>query len=126
MDIESIKREALQDCAEQFARIDAVSLKNTEKVLQAYRDAKLSAFHFSGTSGYGYNDLGREKLDEVFSFVFKAEKAVVRPHFVSGTHALATVLCAILEKGICSFLLSVRRTTRCRALSATPGTAVIL
>ena len=99
MDIESIKREALQDCAEQFARIDAVSLKNTEKVLQAYRDAKLSAFHFSGTSGYGYNDLGREKLDEVFSFVFKAEKAVVRPHFVSGTHALATVLCAILEKG---------------------------
>ncbi len=99
MDIESIKREALQDCAEQFARIDAVSLKNTEKVLQAYRDAKLSAFHFSGTSGYGYNDLGREKLDEVFSFVFKAEKAIVRPHFVSGTHALATVLCAILEKG---------------------------
>lgn len=97
--MEELKAEALRECAAQFARIDAVSLKNTEKVLAAYKEARVSAFHFAGTSGYGYNDPGREKLDEVFALVFKAEKALVRPHFVSGTHALATVLCALLEKG---------------------------
>ena len=54
---------------------------------------------FTGTTGYGYNDVGREKLDEVFAYVFKGEKALVRPHFVSGTHALATTLMAIMGNG---------------------------
>ena len=70
-----------------------------EKVLQAYRECQISSYQFAGTSGYGYSDMGREKLDEVFAHVFKAEKALVRPHFVSGTHALATVLCALLQHG---------------------------
>ena len=99
MDIEQIRREALKECAEQFELIDHTALKNTQKVLEAFKEARLSAYHFAGSSGYGYSDIGREKLDEVYAGVFKAEKAIVRPHFVSGTHALATVLCALLEKG---------------------------
>ena len=99
IDIETIRKNAMAACAEQFERIDTICLHNTEKVLQAYKDAQISSYQFAGTSGYGYSDMGREKLDEVFARVFKAEKAIVRPHFVSGTHALATVLLALLQKG---------------------------
>ena len=96
--LERIRQEALLACTEQFAHIDTISLHNTQKVLAAYRDAQLSSYQFAGTSGYGYSDLGREKLDEVYARVFRAEKALVRPHFVSGTHTLATVLCALLDR----------------------------
>ena len=99
IDLEALRKKAMSTCAAQFERIDTICLHNTEKVLQAYKEAQISAYQFAGTSGYGYSDLGREKLDEVFARVFKAEKALVRPHFVSGTHALATVLCALLNTG---------------------------
>ncbi|MFR8762047.1 MAG: methionine gamma-lyase family protein, partial [Megasphaera lornae] len=99
IDFETLRQQAMEACAEQFEYIDRVALKNTEKVLQAYKECRVSAFQFAGTSGYGYSDLGREKLDEVYARVFRAEKALVRPHFVSGTHTLATVLCALLAKG---------------------------
>ena len=68
-------------------------------MLEAFKECQLSDYHFNGSSGYGYNDSGREKLDEVFAHVFKAEKALVRAHFVSGTHALATTLIALLGSG---------------------------
>ena len=84
---------------DQFERIDTICHHNTAKVLAAYKEAQISSYQFAGTSGYGYSDMGREKLDEVFARVFKAEKAIVRPHFVSGTHALATVLLALLQTG---------------------------
>lgn len=99
INLEQIRKDAMVKCASQFERIDTIALHNTQKVLDAYRKAQISAYQFAGTSGYGYSDMGREKLDEVFATVFKAEKALVRPHFVSGTHTLATVLCALLEKG---------------------------
>ena len=99
LDLEVLRKEALALCAPQFERIDTICLKNTEKVLKAYKDAQISSYQFAGTSGYGYSDMGREKLDEVFARVFKAEKALVRPHFVSGTHALATVLLSLLHTG---------------------------
>jgi len=95
---ELIRKKALAVCAKQFEHIDTISLHNTGKVLQAFKDCQVSSYQFAGTSGYGYSDLGREKLDEVFAHIFKAEKAIVRPHFVSGTHALATVLCALLQQ----------------------------
>lgn len=98
LDLEKLRREALAECKEQFERIDTIALHNTRKVLAAYKEAQVSSYQFAGTSGYGYSDLGREKLDEVYARVFKAEKALVRPHFVSGTHALATVLLALLQK----------------------------
>ncbi len=99
MDVEQLRKTAMAACAGQFERIDTICLKNTAKVLQAYKECQISSYQFAGTSGYGYSDMGREKLDDVFARVFKAEKALVRPHFVSGTHAMATVLCALLQRG---------------------------
>lgn len=99
MTISEIKERALVLTKDQFKKYEDISLYNTEKVLKAFKECDLSEQHFHGTSGYGYDDLGREKLDEVFAHVFKAEKALVRPHFVSGTHALATTLMALLGNG---------------------------
>lgn len=74
LDLETLRKEALAECADQFERIDTICLHNTAKVLAAYKEAQISSYQFAGTSGYGYSDMGREKLDEVFARVFKAEK----------------------------------------------------
>ena len=99
MTIEEIRQQALELAEKEFKKFEPVALYNTKKVLEAFKECQLSDYHFNGTSGYGYNDVGREKLDEVFAHVFKGERAIVRPHFVSGTHALATTLQAILDNG---------------------------
>ena len=99
MTIEEIRQQALELAEKEFKKFEPVALYNTKKVLEAFKECQLSDYHFNGTSGYGYNDVGREKLDEVFAHVFKGERAIVRPHFVSGTHALATTLQAILGNG---------------------------
>jgi cystathionine beta-lyase family protein involved in aluminum resistance len=82
-----------------FARVDATSRHNTARVLETFRHHQVSDFHFHGSTGYGYGDAGRDKLDAVWAEIFGAEKALVRTHFVSGTHALATVLFGILRPG---------------------------
>lgn len=97
--LEQIKKNALQQAQKQFLEFEEVALFNTKKVLEAFKACQISDYHFAGTTGYGYNDQGREKLDQAFAHVFKAEAALVRPHFVSGTHALATTLMAILGMG---------------------------
>lgn len=97
--LEQIKQKALKLSQPKFQEFEEIALYNTEKVLESFRHCQISDYHFSGTTGYGYNDQGREKLDEIFAHVFKAEAALVRPHFVSGTHALATTLMAILGMG---------------------------
>lgn len=99
MNLDSIRDEALRMAEPQFKQFEPIALHNTKKVLEAFKECQLSDYHFNGSSGYGYNDSGREKLDEVFAHVFKAEKALVRAHFVSGTHALATTLVALLGSG---------------------------
>lgn len=99
MNLDSIRDEALRMAEPQFKQFEPIALHNTKKVLEAFKECQLSDYHFNGSSGYGYNDSGREKLDEVFAHVFKAEKALVRAHFVSGTHALATTLIALLGSG---------------------------
>ncbi|MBE6079631.1 MAG: hypothetical protein E7204_02105 [Veillonella sp.] len=99
MNLDSIRDEALRMAEPQFKQFEPIALYNTKKVLEAFKECQLSDYHFNGSSGYGYNDSGREKLDEVFAHVFKAEKALVRAHFVSGTHALATTLIALLGSG---------------------------
>lgn len=99
MTLEEIKERAWAMAEPQFKRFEPIALANTKKVLQAFKECQVSDYHFNGTTGYGYNDSGREKLDEVFAHVFKGEKALVRPHFVSGTHALATTLMALLGSG---------------------------
>ncbi len=92
-------------CRERFAEIENVSLINTQKVLEAFQKEKVSESCFSGTTGYGYDDLGRETLDRVFADVFRTEAALVRIGFVNGTHAISTAIMAMLAPG--DVLLSV-------------------
>lgn len=99
MTLEEIREQALALAEPQFKEFEPIALANTKKVLQAFKACQVSDYHFNGSSGYGYNDSGREKLDEVFAHVFKGEKALIRAHFVSGTHALATTLMALLGNG---------------------------
>ena len=92
-----LKSEVLEEVAEIFKRVDEVAEFNTQKVLDAMRELKISDAHFKTSTGYAYGDIGREKLEELYAKIFKAESALVRTQFVSGTHALATVLFGILR-----------------------------
>lgn len=82
-----------------FNEIESRALFNQKKVLDAYRNARISYYHFNPTSGYGYSDAGREKLSEVFAEVFGAESAIVSPNIVSGTHALTIAMFGLLKSG---------------------------
>ena len=93
------KSEILTKYQPQFQRLDAISEENTLKVLDAMRECRVSDAHFNTTTGYAYDDIGRGKLEELYAKVFGAERALVRTQFVSGTHALATVLFGILRPG---------------------------
>lgn len=83
----------------EFDRINDIRDFNQRKVLQAFFDNKVAPEHFYTVSGYGHDDLGREVLDKTFAQVFKAEKALVRIHFASGTHTLACALFGNLRGG---------------------------
>lgn len=89
---------------DQFSRIDRLAEYNQLKVLKAMQKNKVSDTHFESTTGYGYNDMGRETLEKVYADVFGAEAALVRPQLTCGTHALAVALSANLRPG--DFLLS--------------------
>ena len=82
-----------------FSRIDAVEMINSQRVLEAFWKERVSPRHFAPTNGYGYDDIGRDTLDSVFAGAFDCEEALVRPHFVNGTHALFTMLSGISEPG---------------------------
>ena len=88
---------AQKELRERFEEIDKIKELNQEKVLRAFLDNKIGEEHFYTVTGYGHDDIGREALDKVFAQIFKAEKAIVRPHFVSGTHTIACVLFGILR-----------------------------
>ena len=87
---------ALRD---RFDAIDAVAEYNQAKVLNAFRNNRVSATCFAASSGYGYNDEGRDKLEQVYADVFHTEAALVRPHITCGTHALTIALSANLLPG---------------------------
>ena len=97
--IVDLKKEVLAESQELFAHVDSIAEENTLKVLDAMRECKVSDAHFNTTSGYAYDDIGRSKLEELYANIFGAERALVRTQFVSGTHALATVLFGILRPG---------------------------
>lgn len=86
-------------CRAQFARIDETAYKNQKKVLDAFRTHKIALRHFAPTSGYGYDDVGRDTLNALYADVLDAEKAVVSPLIASGTHALTVALFAVLRPG---------------------------
>ncbi len=87
------------DLAPVFARIDAIARENTARMLSAFQENRVSAACFAGTTGYGYDDRGREVLDQVAAQVFGAEDAIVRINFINGTHALSTALFGVLRPG---------------------------
>ena len=82
-----------------FRRMENVELICQRRMLEAFKNNRIAARHFSGTTGYGYDDEGRDKLDRVFAEVMQAEKAVVVPQLSSGTHTIFTALLAILRPG---------------------------
>ena len=92
-------KEILAGLKERFEVIDEVAEFNQMKVLNAMQECKVSDVHFAATTGYGYNDLGRDTLEEVYAKVFHTEDALVRPQLVSGTHALAVALSSQLRPG---------------------------
>jgi len=90
---------AEKDTAKERAEAREIEEYNQIKVLKAFMAGPVSDFHFSGSSGYGYNDTGRDLLDEIYARVFGAESALVRWQFVSGTHAIASALFGLLRPG---------------------------
>ena len=86
-------------CRERFREIDRAAEKNTERVLNAFRTARVSEACFAGTTGYGYDDLGRETLDRIFAELMGTETALVRIGFVNGTHALTAALFSLAAPG---------------------------
>lgn len=82
-----------------YSYFDEIALKNQEKVLKALQENKIATRHFAGTTGYGYDDIGRDCLGKVFASVFGAESAIVSPHITCGSHAIAIVLFGLLRPG---------------------------
>lgn len=90
---------AEEELAEQFARVGAIAQANTQKVLEAFQDHKVSEGDFVGTTGYGYDDVGRDKLEAIYAQIFGTSDALVRLNFVNGTHAITSALFGCLRPG---------------------------
>ena len=97
--VRAIGAQAQAALTEQFARIDEIADFNTQKVLSAFQKHRVADTYFQSTTGYGYDDLGREKLGEIYADIFGTEDAMVRINFVNGTHAIASALYGVLRPG---------------------------
>lgn len=97
--MKDIIRQAEKRCQPMFERIDEIALYNTEKVLNALQSHQVAARHFAPTTGYGYDDVGRDTLEKLFADLFQADVAIVRPQIASGTHALSMCLFGLLRPG---------------------------
>lgn len=95
----ALHEKAMEAVSPLFRGYEDIREYNQFKVLKAFQEEKISDYHFTNTTGYGYGDIGRDTLDLVYARIFKAEKALVRPQFVSGTHAISCVLYGILRPG---------------------------
>lgn len=98
-DVIKMAETAENDLKEMFAEADRITEYNQYKVLNAMQKNKLSDVHFAGTTGYGYNDLGRDVLEQIYADIFHAEAGLVRPQVISGTHALTVALAGNLRPG---------------------------
>lgn len=99
MEIDKLIKDAEERLIHEFARIDELTYKNSKKVLDAFHKNKISEIHFNSTTGYGYNDIGRDAIERVFADVLGAERALVRNQFISGSHALNVSLFACTRPG---------------------------
>ncbi|MCK0470846.1 methionine gamma-lyase family protein [Halalkalibacter sp. APA_J-10(15)] len=97
--IETLTLEIDKQIESRHKEIEQIAIINQAKVMRAFKQNKVSDFHFTPSTGYGYDDIGRDTLEQVYADVFKAEAALVRPQIISGTHAIATTLFGILRPG---------------------------
>lgn len=98
-------KEAENKLKDVFSNIDDVCFYNSQKVIEAFWKENISETDFNSTTGYGYGDIGRDKIEKVYSNIFETEAALVRNQFISGTHALSTAFFALLRPG--DLLLSI-------------------
>jgi cystathionine beta-lyase family protein involved in aluminum resistance len=104
-EIVKLIEDAEKDCQEEFSKIDRNGYFNSLKVLSSFHKNEITESHFNATTGYGYNDLGRDGIEKVFSDILGAESALVRSQFISGSHALNVCFFALLRPG--DLLLSI-------------------
>ena len=97
--LEEIINNSSKELENVFKNIDNIEEYNSEKVLNAFIENSICETDFNSATGYGYNDVGRDKIERVYASVFKADSALVRSQFISGTHALSTALFALLRPG---------------------------
>ena len=95
--IDNIVEDSKKDLEEIFKRVDEIEEFNSEKILDAFIKNSICETDFCGATGYGYNDIGRDKIESVYADIFKAESSLVRTQFISGTHAISTALFALLR-----------------------------
>ena len=98
-DVIELSKKVEKEINPQFEQIEETCEKNSLKVLKAFQDNRISEVHFGSTTGYGYDDIGRDTIEKVFAQVLGAEDALVRSQFISGTHALTVALFAFLRPG---------------------------
>lgn len=97
--MEELIQKTEKDIEPIFKQYEKLCELNEQKVLQAFIHHKISEAHLNGTTGYGYGDIGREAIEGIFAEIFKAEEALVRSQFISGTHTISTALFGILRPG---------------------------
>lgn len=98
-DIRALIQKAEADCAGVFAKLESNEVFQTQRVLDAFHEENVAARHFAPSTGYGYDDVGRDTLERIFASLFGTESAIVRPHIVSGTAALSLCLFGLLLPG---------------------------
>lgn len=98
-EVYAMAERAMLKAKAQFDKIDATAEYNTRRVMEAFQNNRVSESCFAGTTGYGYDDLGRDTLDKIYAELFGAEAALVRLGFVNGTHALTTAMFALSKPG---------------------------
>ncbi len=103
--VEHIAIKAESELKDEFNKIDRICEINSMKVLKAFQDNNVSEVHFGTTTGYGYDDIGRDVIEKIYSQIFKSEDSLVRNQFISGTHALTVTLFGLLRPG--DILLSI-------------------
>ena len=97
--LEALANETENEVKEIFNKINADAVKNSIKVLKAFQNNRISDLHFNSTTGYGYGDIGRDTIENIFAEVLGAEDALVRNQFISGTHAITVCLFGLLRPG---------------------------
>ena len=94
-----LAKQAEADLGEQFTAVDTIAQANAEKVLDAFQTYRVAESDFVGTTGYGYDDIGRDKLEKIYAHIFRTEDALVRLQMVNGTHAITCALFGALKPG---------------------------